>query len=180
MKKALVLAMALSLAGFASQAQSTAAKPANAAVKVAGPQIKFEEDKFDFGSIKQNDIVEHTFKFKNVGTQPLVISNIGVSCGCTTPDWTKEPVMPGKSGVVTAKFNSAGKMGQQNKVLTVESNSAAGNAMVSLVGTVSEAGTAASASTLAPSNPEGDAASTEAAKVKIKADDNKIKAKKKS
>ena len=174
MKKALVLALALSLAGFASQAQTTAAKPANATTKAAGPQIQFETDKFDFGTIKQGDIVDHTFKFKNVGTQPLVISNIGVSCGCTTPDWTKEPVMPGKTGTVTAKFNSAGKMGMQNKVLTIESNSAAGNAMVSLVGTVADA-TTASAS-VAPAND----ASAADGKQKVKATDSKIKAKKKS
>ena len=95
MKKALILALSLSLTGLAAQAQSAAVKPANAQEKVAGPQIQFEEVKYDFGSIKQGDVVDHTFKFKNVGTQPLVISNIGVSCGCTTPDWTKDPIMPG-------------------------------------------------------------------------------------
>ncbi|RYU74786.1 DUF1573 domain-containing protein, partial [Hymenobacter persicinus] len=132
MKKALVLALSLSLAGFAAQAQSTAVKPANAQEKVVGPQIQFDEMKYEFPAIKQGDVVEHTFKFKNVGTQPLVISNIGVSCGCTTPEWTKDPVMPGKTGTISAKFNSAGKMGMQNKVLTIESNSVGGNAMVSL------------------------------------------------
>ncbi len=105
-------------------------QPANAQQKVAGPQIQFEEMKYDFGSVKQGDVVEHVFKFKNAGTAPLVISNIGTTCGCTVPDWTKEPIMPGKSGTVTAKFNSTGKMGMQNKVLTVESNSTSGNAMV--------------------------------------------------
>ena len=168
MKKALVLALALSLAGFASQAQTAAVKPANATTKVAGPQIQFETDKFDFGTIKQGDIVDHTFKFKNVGTQPLVISNIGVSCGCTTPDWTKEPVMPGKTGTVTAKFNSTGKMGMQNKVLTIESNSAAGNAMVALVGEVKDA----AAMTTSAMSTDG--------KEKAKIGDAKIKAKKKS
>ena len=176
MKKALVLALALSLAGFASQAQTAAVKPANATDKVAGPQIQFETDKFDFGTIKQGDIVDHTFKFKNVGTQPLVISNIGVSCGCTTPDWTKEPVMPGKTGTVTAKFNSAGKMGMQNKVLTIESNAAAGNAMVSLVGTVADATTAS----VAPAAKSSDLDAAADGKQKVKATDSKIKAKKKS
>ncbi|HEX8349593.1 MAG TPA: DUF1573 domain-containing protein [Hymenobacter sp.] len=176
MKKALVLALALSLAGFASQAQTAAVKPANATVKAAGPQIQFETDKFDFGTIKQGDIVDHTFKFKNVGTQPLVISNIGVSCGCTTPDWTKEPVMPGKTGTVTAKFNSAGKMGVQNKVLTIESNSAAGNSMVSLVGTVADASASASVATPA----KADDVTASDSKQKVKASDSKIKAKKKS
>ena len=180
MKKALLLALSLSVMGFTAQAQTAAVKPANAQTKVAGPQIQFEEMKYDFGSIKTGDVVEHTFKFKNVGTQPLVISNIGVSCGCTTPDWTREPVMSGKSGTVTAKFNSAGKMGMQNKVLTIESNSAAGNAMVSLVGDVKEAGASISASA-APAPATTDVAPAAGdAKQKVKAGDNKIKAKRKA
>ncbi|GAA3924970.1 DUF1573 domain-containing protein [Hymenobacter algoricola] len=179
MKKALVLALSLSLAGFASQAQSAAVKPANAQEKVAGPQIQFEEVKYDFGAIKQGDVVDHTFRFKNVGTQPLIISNIGVSCGCTTPEWTKDPVMPGKTGTISAKFNSAGKMGMQNKVLTVESNSAAGSAMVSLVGDVKDAAAASAApnmtvesKTETPMDANG--------KQKMKMGDSKMKAKKKS
>ncbi|SNC60040.1 Protein of unknown function [Hymenobacter gelipurpurascens] len=177
MKKILLLALSLSTMGFAAQAQ--AVKPANAQTKVAGPQIQFEEMKFDFGSIKQGDIVDHTFKFKNVGTQPLVISNIGVSCGCTTPDWTKEPVMPGKTGTVTAKFNSAGKMGMQNKVLTIESNSAAGNAMVSLVGEVKDA-TSADASMATPAAVSPSEMDAKDAKQKTKVSDSKIKMKKKA
>ncbi|MBW3130950.1 DUF1573 domain-containing protein [Hymenobacter profundi] len=166
MKKILFLALSLSMAGFAAQAQTVA--PANAQAKVAGPNIQFEESKYDFGSVAQGGIVEHTFKFKNTGTAPLVISNIGVSCGCTTPDWTRDPVMPGKTGSVTAKFNSAGKMGMQNKVLTIESNSAAGNAMVSLVGEVKDA----AAMTTSAMSTDG--------KEKVKIGDAKMKAKKKS
>ncbi|GAB2792382.1 hypothetical protein HNQ93_003593 [Hymenobacter luteus] len=178
MKKALLLALSLSVMGFAAQAQTAPVKPANAQAKVAGPQIQFEEMKYDFGSIRTGDVVEHTFKFKNVGTQPLVISNIGVSCGCTTPDWTKEPVMPGKTGTVTAKFNSAGKMGMQNKVLTIESNSAGGNAMVALVGDVKDAN---AAMTAAPASTDVSApADTKDAKQKTKMGDSKIKAKKKA
>ncbi|WBA43627.1 DUF1573 domain-containing protein [Hymenobacter canadensis] len=168
MKKALVLALSLACAGFAAQAQSASVKPANAQTKVAGPQIQFEEMKYDFGSAKQGEVVKHVFKFKNVGTQPLVISNIGVSCGCTTPEWTKEPVMPGKSGTITANFNTAGKMGIQNKVLTIESNSANGNAMVSVVGEVKEA--TAMTSEKVESADLSD-------KAKMKSDDNKLKVK---
>lgn len=171
MKKAFVLALSLACAGFAAQAQTAAIQPANAQVKAAGPQIQFDEMKYDFGTAKQGDVVKHVFKFKNTGTQPLVISNIQVSCGCTTPEWTKDPVMPGKTGTITANFNTAGKMGMQNKVLTVESNSAAGNAMVSLVGEVKEA------STMSAEKTESAAAGD---KTKMKADDSKMKAKKKS
>ncbi|SMB98080.1 protein of unknown function DUF1573 [Hymenobacter roseosalivarius DSM 11622] len=177
MKKALVLALSLSLAGFAAQAQTAAVQPANAQQKVAGPQIQFEEMKYDFGSVKQGDVVEHVFKFKNTGTAPLVIANIGTTCGCTVPEWTKEPIMPGKSGTVMAKFNSTGKMGMQNKVLTVESNSTSGNAMVALVGEVKDAATATTEAIPAKTD-----VSTEAsdAKQKTKVGDSKIKAKRKS
>ncbi|WP_426492549.1 DUF1573 domain-containing protein [Hymenobacter sp. 102] len=178
MKKALFLALSLSVMGLGAQAQTAAVKPANAQTKAAGPQIQFEEMKYDFGTIHTGDVVEHTFKFKNVGTQPLIISNIQVSCGCTTPDWTREPIMPGKSGTITAKFNSAGKLNMQNKVLTVESNSADGNAMVSLVGNVVEAGATVSA---APATTDVSApVDVKDAKQKVKAGDNKIKAKKKA
>ncbi|GAA4012253.1 hypothetical protein GCM10022408_26150 [Hymenobacter fastidiosus] len=179
MKKALVLALSLSLAGFATQAQSMAVKPANAQEKVAGPQIQFEEMKFDFGAARQGDVVDHTFKFKNVGTQPLIISNIGVSCGCTTPDWTKDPVMPGKSGTISAKFNTAGKMGIQNKVLTIESNSVAGNVMVSLVGEVKDA-SAASATPGMTVDSKTETPMAADGKQKMKMGEGKIKAKKKS
>ena len=147
MKKALMLALSLTAGAYTAQAQ--AVKPANATEKVAGPAIVFEESKYDFGSVMQGGMVDHVFKFKNTGTQPLIISNIGVSCGCTTPEWTKDPVMPGKSGTISAHFNSAGKMGMQNKVLTIESNASAGSTTVSLVGEVKEAAGAAAA-TAAP------------------------------
>ena len=179
MNKIILLALSLTPAGFSAQAQTTAAKPATAQGKVAGPQIQFEEMKYDFGSIKTGDVVEHTFKFKNVGTQPLIISNIGVSCGCTTPDWTRDPILPGKTGTITAKFNSAGKMGMQNKVLTVESNSAGGNVMVALVGEIKEANVSTEASADASAAPAAPAAAPEV-KQKTKVSDTKIKAKRKS
>jgi hypothetical protein len=179
MKKALVLALSLTLTGFAVQAQSMAVKPANAQEKVAGPQIQFEEMKYEFPAIKQGDIVDHTFKFKNVGTQPLIISNIGVSCGCTTPEWTKEPVMPGKTGTISAKFNSAGKIGMQNKVLTVESNSVGGNAMVSLIGEVKDASSANASPTMSVES-KTETPMDANGKQKMKLGDSKMKAKKKS
>jgi len=182
MKKVLLLALSLTATAYTVQAQSV--KPANAVEKVVGPAITFEESKYDFGEIAQGGIVEHVFKFKNTGTAPLIISNIGVSCGCTTPEWTKDPVLPGKTGTISAKFNSAGKMGMQNKVLTIESNATGGNATVALVGNVKEAGATATPSEMKPAAPA--AASmvsvSEAKKdekVKDKAGDTKVKVKSK-
>lgn len=107
-----------------------------------GPGLTFEATEHNFGDIKQGDVVEHTFKFTNTGTQPLVIERVDVTCGCTTPNWTKEPVMPGKTGFVTAKFNSAGKMGQQKKAITVHSNAADGAKYVYIVTNIQDKSTA--------------------------------------
>ncbi|MCC3152356.1 DUF1573 domain-containing protein [Hymenobacter sp. BT770] len=176
MKKTLLLALSLTAAAYTAQAQATA--PATKAVgPVAGPAITFEESKYDFGSVVQGGTVDHTFKFKNTGTAPLVISNIGVSCGCTTPEWTKVPVLPGKTGSITAHFNSTGKMGMQNKVLTIESNAAAGSTTVSLVGEVKEAPATANSATTAAAGSTAAPVATDVKKVKEKTTASKVKAK---
>jgi hypothetical protein len=90
-----------------------------------GPIIAWEKSTFDFGDVPQGDKVEHTFKFKNAGNEPLIITNVQVTCGCTTPKgWARDPIAPGQSGEITIAFNSLGKFGKQNKVVTVVSNAA--------------------------------------------------------
>lgn len=88
-----------------------------------GPSFKFKESKHDFGDIFQGDVVEYYFEFSNVGNLPLAISNIITTCGCTAPTWPKEPVKPGDKGKIKIVFNSTGKIGRQNKVVTILSNS---------------------------------------------------------
>lgn len=97
-----------------------------------GPLAKFEfeETQFDFGDIQQGDVVEHTFKFKNVGEAPLIITETKVTCGCTTPSFTKEPVAPGKSGEIQVKFNSAGKSGNTSKTVTILANVEGGRSLI--------------------------------------------------
>jgi hypothetical protein len=87
-----------------------------------GPAITFEETSFDFGDIYQGDKVEHTFKLENTGTQPLIITNVQTTCGCTATEWPREPVLPGESANLKVNFNSAGKYGRQNKVISIISN----------------------------------------------------------
>ncbi len=89
---------------------------------VDGPQITFAEASHDFGDITQGTKVEHVFKFENSGTEPLILSNVLTTCGCTASSWPREPIAPGKEGEITVTFNSAGKMGKQNKIITVVSN----------------------------------------------------------
>jgi Protein of unknown function (DUF1573) len=90
----------------------------------AGPAttIQYEKDKHDFGTANEGDEVKHVFKFKNTGKEPLVISNARGSCGCTVPDWPKEPVAPGASGEIKVVFNTKGKVGHQSKRVTVTAN----------------------------------------------------------
>ena len=98
--------------------------------------MTFEKDAHDFGSVAEGTMATHEFKFKNTGNQPIVIANVQASCGCTTPDWTKTPVLPGKSGMVKAMYSSAGRPGVFNKTVTVTSNAATPSTVLSIKGTV--------------------------------------------
>ncbi len=88
-----------------------------------GPVLTWEKATYDFGDLAQGDKVEHVFKFRNTGTEALIITNVQVTCGCTTPKgWARDPIAPGQSGEITVAFNSLGKFGKQNKVVTIISN----------------------------------------------------------
>ena len=88
-----------------------------------GAAITFTEEEHDFGDIVQGDVVKYTFKFKNSGNEPLKLSNVVVTCGCTATDWPKEIIKPGEESSITVQFSSRGKMGIQNKIIRVMSNS---------------------------------------------------------
>lgn len=108
--------------GFAVQ---SFAQEKKAAEKKDGAVITWEKSSHDFGDIFQGDKVEHTFYFTNTGNEPLIITNVQVSCGCTMPKgWPRDPVPPGAGGEITVSFNSAGKMGMQNKPVTLITNAA--------------------------------------------------------
>ncbi len=76
----------------------------------------------DFGKITEGKILDVTFRFKNIGNKPLVISNVSASCGCTIPEIPKKPFAPGETGVIKASFNSSGKQGTQSKQVNVFAN----------------------------------------------------------
>lgn len=98
--------------------------------------ITFENTDHDFGKVPEGTMATYEFRFKNTGNQPLVIANAQASCGCTTPEWTKAPVLPGKSGVIKAVYNSAGRPGVFAKTVTVMSNATESSKVLSLKGTV--------------------------------------------
>ena len=86
--------------------------------------IKFDEEEFSFGTIDKGQIMEHIFKFTNIGTNPLVVHKATASCGCTIPSFSKEPVKPGGRGEIKVTFESgkAGGSGSQAKLVLVTAN----------------------------------------------------------
>jgi hypothetical protein len=84
--------------------------------------ISFDIKEHDFGDLKQGDIVEHTVEFKNTGKTPLILAGVQTTCGCTATKWSQLPILPDKVGSITVQFNTAGKQGIQNKVVTIKSN----------------------------------------------------------
>ena len=89
---------------------------------INGPKIVFLEDKYEFGDIILGDVIELIFEFKNSGNAPLILQDVKTTCGCTVPEWPRAPLPPGATAELRVKFNSAGKVGIQNKVITVISN----------------------------------------------------------
>jgi Protein of unknown function (DUF1573) len=104
---------------------STLAQP-NKAEPAAptGPttSMSFEQTEFDYGIVDQGEKVKHVYKFKNTGSEPLIISNAKGSCGCTVPSWPKEPIPVGGTGEVEVVFDSKGKKGKQSKRVTITAN----------------------------------------------------------
>lgn len=126
MKKIVFFTLMLFAAAFSAMAQDNAPKPV----------ITFEKSSHDFGDIAQGDVVNFVFKFKNTGDAPLIIQDVQTTCGCTATDWPRDPIAPGKGGQIAASFNSAGKMGKQNKIITVISNASNSPERVSIVSNI--------------------------------------------
>ena len=107
------------------------------ALSYAQGVLTFEKTTHEFGDVKETGgPIAVDFKFKNSGDQPIIISNVQASCGCTTPDWTKTPVGPGQTGFIKAQYNPLGRPGQFNKSMTVTSNATEGTTVVFIKGNV--------------------------------------------
>jgi hypothetical protein len=114
----------------ASQTPPTTLKPEN---------LAFATETHDFGTVPEGPAAEYEFRFKNTGKEPITISKVQASCGCTTPSYSKEPVLPGKDGAIKASYNTNGRPGAFTKTITVVSN--AGTKVVTIKGTVEKAPT---------------------------------------
>ncbi|NOU16091.1 MAG: DUF1573 domain-containing protein [Bacteroidales bacterium] len=86
-------------------------------------ELQYTEDFFDFGSIIQGEVVTHTFYFRNIGTEDLIIKELIPDCGCTQPKIDKKVLKPGEEGVVEVIFDSKGWQGSQYKSVTLRTNS---------------------------------------------------------
>jgi len=106
--------------------------------RAAGPltTMTFDTYEHDFGNIKEGDVVEHVFKFTNTGKEPLIIESAKGSCGCTVPEYPKEPLAPGKTGEMKVKFNSQAKVNKQRKTVTVVANTSPENTTLTIVADV--------------------------------------------
>lgn len=120
------------------------ANPAGEATPAAptGPTttVEYETMVYDFGEVKEGEHVKYAFKFKNTGSEPLVISDAKGSCGCTVPDWPREPIAPGASAEIKIDFDSKGKGSddgsKQTKRVTVTANTNPAQTYLTISGVV--------------------------------------------
>jgi archaellum component FlaG (FlaF/FlaG flagellin family) len=132
--KKLILTAIIAFGGLLSvNAQTPDVQAPASDNKVA--EIKFDKETHDFGAIPQGTPATYEFVFKNTGKTPLIITNASASCGCTTPDWTREPIKPGKTGTVKATYNAASP-GPFTKSVTVVSNAKNSTVILYLKGDV--------------------------------------------
>lgn len=124
--KRILFALFLAAGVTAAHAQAPAPAPQAAAKdSKTAPRFKFEGgETHDFGTLKEGPVAEYTFVFKNVGKEPLIIQNASASCGCTTPEWPKEPILPNKKGKIVVRYNTQGRVGPFNKTVFITSNAA--------------------------------------------------------
>jgi hypothetical protein len=128
MKTALLTLAFAVISTFGLKAQEAATNP-NA------PEITFDNEVMDYGTIEHNANGERVFKFKNSGKEPLIITNCVGSCGCTVPTWPKEPIKPGGTGEIKVKYDT-GRVGQFEKTITVSSNAKSAQKTLKIKGVV--------------------------------------------
>lgn len=108
------------------------AKERDTQIKVGGAKIKFDKTEHDFGVINEGDVVETVFTFTNSGKSELIITSAKASCGCTVPEWPREPIMPGEEALIKVKFNSDRKPNLQQKQITLVTNTEQGKEILKI------------------------------------------------
>ena len=131
------IAMAQEKQVSVKSATSTNATPAATTLKAEN--LDFKTDIHDFGTVEEGPTADYEFSFTNTGKEPIILQNVHASCGCTTPSYSKDPVLPGKTGIVKASYNTNGRPGPFTKSITVATN--AGTKVLTIKGTVEKAPT---------------------------------------
>ncbi len=132
MKHLLGICAIFLMASFQLAAQATVEPAANPASKAI---LSLQSDVVDYGTIDQGGEPLRVAKFTNTGTEPLIISGAKGSCGCTVPNWPKEPIMPGESSQIEIRYDTK-RVGAINKTVTVTSNDPAGKHVLRVIGTI--------------------------------------------
>ncbi|MCX6273037.1 MAG: DUF1573 domain-containing protein [Bacteroidetes bacterium] len=126
-----------------AQQPATPAPPQNPqADNPNAPEIKFAKLVHDYGTVQKEGDGNCEFEFQNIGKEPLVLSDVRSSCGCTVPSWTREPILPGKKGAIKVKYDTK-RVGPINKTITVVSNAKTSSIVLRIQGTVVDNGTGA-------------------------------------
>lgn len=132
MKNVIVLLLMIPcIVAFAQEKKEESAAP-----NPNAPKIVFKEETFNFGELPEGPQATHEFKFTNQGKEPLILSNVKASCGCTTPSWPKEPILPGKEGTIVVTYNTQGRPGAFTKTVTITSNASEPNKVITIKGEV--------------------------------------------
>ena len=84
--------------------------------------VQMIDSAYNFGNVTDGDKVEYSYRFRNTGKNPLIVSSAVASCGCTVPEKPEEPIKPGETGFLKVVFNSKGRVGEVHKTITVNSN----------------------------------------------------------
>ncbi len=84
--------------------------------------VQIIDSSYNFGKVTDGEIVEYNYRFKNTGTKPLIVTNVGASCGCTVPEKPEQPIQPGETGFIKVKFDSKNRVGNAHKTINVSSN----------------------------------------------------------
>ena len=127
-----------SVTGAEDPSETNSLTPPAEPAAPTGPttSIEFEETEFDFGTVDAGEKVTHIYRFTNTGDEPLIISNAKGSCGCTVPEWPKEPVAPGSTSEIKVQFDSKNKNGKQSKRVTLTANTDPAQTFLTIKGEV--------------------------------------------
>lgn len=112
------------------------AKKRDVEISKGSAVIEFDQQTFDFGTVSEGEVVNAEFTVTNAGETDLIITKATPSCGCTVPTWPRQPIQPGASSKIIAKFNTAGKPNKQLKSITLTTNTTKGREVLKITGNV--------------------------------------------